>query len=103
MQKYVDRWHPANVTDDPYNPATQWVAGKFPGIAPRLRPVLQDNGNRWNVWYYSVLASAMLLISRLKSYGDRVTICRRIIYSKGIGLNSDLRIFVNGSNLLDVL
>ena len=27
MKKYMDRWHPANITDDPYNPATQWVAG----------------------------------------------------------------------------
>ena len=29
IAKYVDRWHPANITDDPYNPATQWVAGYY--------------------------------------------------------------------------
>ena len=32
IAKYVDRWHPANITDDPYNPATQWVAGYYPAL-----------------------------------------------------------------------
>lgn len=27
---YTDRWHTANLTDDPWNPATQWVSGLYP-------------------------------------------------------------------------
>ena len=27
---YQDRWHTANVDDDPWNPSTQWIAGYYP-------------------------------------------------------------------------
>ena len=30
IAKYVDRWHPVNITDDTYKPATQLVAGYYP-------------------------------------------------------------------------
>lgn len=29
LQQYTDRWHPVNATDDPYDPATQWVSGYY--------------------------------------------------------------------------
>lgn len=29
LTQYLDRWHPASVTDDPYNPATKWISGYY--------------------------------------------------------------------------
>ena len=31
-EKYLDRWHVANVGDDPYDPATKWVKGYWPAL-----------------------------------------------------------------------
>ena len=45
IAKYVDRWHPANITDDPYNPATQWVVviiRHYATISPILRIMVVD-------------------------------------------------------------
>ncbi len=46
MKKYLDRWHTANVTDDPYDPATQWVAGYFPALRSDFSDTT-DNGNTY--------------------------------------------------------
>lgn len=29
LQQYLDRWHPADPTADPYDPATQWISGYY--------------------------------------------------------------------------
>ena len=32
FEKFKDRWHTVNVTDDPFDPATQWVPGFYPAL-----------------------------------------------------------------------
>ena len=95
MKKYMDRWHTANVTDDPYNPATQWVSGKFPALR-RDFVGTQDNGNSWGVGaipFWNPNATYL----RLKSLELGYTLPKNLTRKVGI---SDLRVFVNGFNLL---
>lgn len=95
MKKYMDRWHTANVTDDPYSPATQWVSGKFPALR-RDFVGTQDNGNSWGVGaipFWNPNATYL----RLKSLELGYTLPKKLTRKAGI---SDLRIFVNGFNLL---
>lgn len=94
IAKYVDRWHPANITDDPYNPATQWVAGYYPALRHNFSNT-SDNGSRWNYGISVWLPQATYL--RLKSMEIGYNLPKS--FMKRIGLNS-ARIFVNGSNLL---
>ena len=93
MKKYMDRWHTANVTDDPYNPATQWVSGKFPALR-RDFVGTQDNGNSWGVGAIPFSNATYL---RLKSLELGYTLPKNLTRKVGI---SDLRVFVNGFNLL---
>ena len=94
IAKYVDRWHPANITDDPYNPATQWVAGYYPALRHNFSNT-SDNGSRWNYGISVWLPQATYL--RLKSMEIGYNLPKS--FMKRIGVNS-ARIFVNGSNLL---
>ena len=93
IAKYVDRWHPVNITDDPYNPATQWVAGYYPALRHNFSNT-SDNGSRWNYGISVWLPQATYL--RLKSMEIGYNLPKS--FMKRIGLNS-ARIFVNGSNL----
>ena len=95
MKKYMNRWHTANITDDPYNPATQWVSGKFPALR-RDFVGTQDNGNSWGVGaipFWNPNATYL----RLKSLELGYTLPKNLTRKVGI---SDLRVFVNGFNLL---
>lgn len=95
MKKYMDRWHTANITDDPYNPSTQWVSGKFPALRRDFTGT-QDNGNSWGVGaipFWNPNATYL----RLKSLELGYTLPKNLTRKVGI---SDLRVFVNGFNLL---
>jgi len=89
-EKYLDRWHTANVTDNPYDPATQWVSGFYPA----LRNYNYDNTTEAlviDVWR----PKATYL--RLKSLEIGYTISKA--FAKRFGMDS-VRIFANGNNLL---
>lgn len=95
MKKYMDRWHTANVTDDPYSPSTQWVSGKFPALRRDFTGT-QDNGNSWGVGaipFWNPNATYL----RLKSLELGYTLSKNLTRKVGI---SNLRVFVNGFNLL---
>lgn len=89
-EKFLDRWHTVNTTDDPYNPSTEWASGFFPA----LRNYNYNNTTEANVidiWR----PSATYL--RLKSLEIGYTLPKNVISKIGL---SNGRVFVNGNNLL---
>ena len=32
LARYLDRWHTVNDTDNPFDPATEWVPGKWEAL-----------------------------------------------------------------------
>jgi len=88
--KFRDRWHTTNPTDNPFDPATVWIAGKYPAG----RPYNYDNTTdalAVNVW------RPMANYLRLKNVELGYTIPRKELKKAGF---ENLRIFVNGTNLL---
>lgn len=88
--KFLDRWHTASVTDDPLDPATQWISGKYPAGRPYNYDNTQDNA-AISVWR----PHAAYL--RLKNIELGYTVPKNVL--NRIGINS-LRVYVNGTNLL---
>ena len=89
-EKYLDRWHTANVTDNPYDPATKWVSGFYPA----LRNYNYDNTTESlviDVWRPK--ATYLRLKSLEIGYSIPKTLANRY------GMES-VRVFVNGNNLL---
>ncbi len=89
-EKYLDRWHPATATDDPYNPATEWVGGFYPA----LRNYNYNNTQEAaiiDVWR----PNATYLRLKSVELGYKLP----AIFSSKIGMDNG-RIFVNGYNLL---
>ena len=87
-KKYLDRWHTANDYDDPYDPSTVWIPGRFPAL--RSNRTNTTDGNTVDVWR----PKATYL--RLKNVELGYTIPRRTC--RIIGIES-LRVFFNGNNL----
>ncbi len=89
-EKYLDRWHTVNTTDDPYNPATQWLGGYYPALR---------NYNYNNTQEAAVIdvwrPNATYL--RLKSIEIGYSIPETL--ASKIGMESG-RVFLNGYNLL---
>lgn len=89
-EKFLDRWHTANVTDDPYSPETEWVSGFYPA----LRNYNYNNTTEANVidiWR----PSATYL--RLKNVEIGYTLPKNVVSRLGL---SNGRVFINGYNLL---
>ena len=88
--KYLDRWHTVNVTDNPYDPATKWESGFYPA----LRNYNYDNTTESlviDVWRPK--ATYLRLKSLEIGYSIPKTLANRY------GMES-VRVFVNGNNLL---
>ena len=86
--KYMDRWHTTNITDDPWDPATVWIPGKWGAL------VTSGTGNTSNTVTSIWNLNANYL--RIKSVEIGYTIPKRFtrkIYSDKI------RVFVNCFNL----
>lgn len=96
LKKYMDRWHTVNVTDDPYDPATQWVPGFYPALRRDFSGTT-DNGNRWNNGISFWNPSATYL--RLKSMEIGYNLPKSLLKKIGIG---SARVFVNGFNLFTI-
>lgn len=89
-EKFLDRWHTANTTDNPYDPSTQWVSGFYPA----LRNYNYDNTTEAllvDVWR----PNATYL--RLKSVEIGYSIPKAL--ANRFGMESG-RVFINGYNLL---
>lgn len=84
MEQFMDRWHTADPKADPYDPATQWVPGRFAntGITP-------DANSSFNV------ADGKYV--RLKSIELGYTVPANIL--KKVSLKN-FRLFVNAYNLI---
>ena len=98
FEKFKDRWHTVNTTDDPFNPATQWVSGIYPALKTYGHAGTYDmgsNGGTGNTMIDIWNPDATYL--RLKSLEIGYTVPNTIL--KSIGL-SRARIFLNGFNLL---
>jgi TonB-linked SusC/RagA family outer membrane protein len=89
-EKFLDRWHTVNTTDNPYDPSTKWVSGFYPA----LRNYNYDNTTESlviDVWR----PNATYL--RLKSVEIGYTIPKSL--ASRFGMESG-RVFINGYNLL---
>ena len=87
-KKFLDRWHTASPTDDPYNPSTQWIEGYYPAL--RSNRDNTTDGNIINVW--RPLATYL----RMKNVELGYSIPRATLRKIGF---SNIRVFVNGTNL----
>jgi hypothetical protein len=74
LKQYLDRWHPVNVTDDPYDPATEWISGYY-GYTGHY-PNSNSSFNRVSTAYVRLksieLGYTIPKISRLKDLNLRV-------------------------------
>ncbi|MDO4194527.1 MAG: TonB-dependent receptor [Prevotellaceae bacterium] len=80
---YTDRWHTANIDDDPWNPATQWVEGLYP-----------VTGHSFSSYATGIKNTSYL---RLKSLEVGYSLPRT--WMKYAGIQS-VRVYVNAYNLL---
>lgn len=80
---YKDRWHTVNVTDDPWNPNTQWVEGLYPAT-----------GHSFDTGTTGIVNTSYI---RLKTLEVGYTLPKSWLYKAGI---KDLRVYVNAYNLL---
>ncbi len=92
LTKFMDRWHPTVDGADPYDPATQWIAGTYPALRSQWANTT-DNGSsyRINAWY----PNATYL--RLKSLELGYNIPKNLV--RQIGLEN-AKVYVSGFNLL---
>lgn len=91
LAEYMDRWHTANDTDNPYDPATTWVPGKWEALT------VNGNGNQTGTATDKWRMDATYL--RLKSLELGYNVPAR--YAKVIGLKS-AKVYVNGYNLFTI-
>ncbi|MEA5127580.1 MAG: SusC/RagA family TonB-linked outer membrane protein [Proteiniphilum sp.] len=90
-ERYYDRWHTVNNDDDPYDPATKWISGKYAPLRPWVNPrpgVTSD--------YRISLFRPMGTYLRLKNIELGYTIPRSTLKKLNI---SNVRLFVNATNL----
>jgi hypothetical protein len=88
-EKFLDRWHPANASEDPYNPSTKWVQGFFPA----LRNYNYDNTTEANVIDIWRPDATYLRIKSVEiGYSLPRSVAARMKITGG-------RVFVNGYNL----
>ncbi len=80
---YKDRWHTVNVTDDPWNPNTQWVSGLYPAT-----------GHSFNTGTTGIKNTSYI---RLKTLEVGYTLPKVWVAKAGI---RDVRFYVNAYNLL---
>lgn len=86
MAQFMDRWHPADPTADPYDPSTQWVSGHF-----AYTGTLPDENSTFNTENGAYL--------RLKSIELGYTLPENLIQRTGF---KNCRLYVNAYNLLTI-
>jgi len=91
LAEYMDRWHTTNDTDNPYDPATQWIPGKWEALT------VNGNGNQTGTTTDKWRMDATYL--RLKTLELAYNVPGK--YTKVIGLKS-ARVYVNGYNLFTI-
>ncbi|NLZ19122.1 MAG: TonB-dependent receptor [Bacteroidales bacterium] len=96
--KFQDRWHTANVTDDPFNPATNWVSGFYPALKTYGHAGTYDMGNNGGTGNTMIdIWNPDATYLRLKTLELGYTVPKTVLSHIGI---SSARIYLNGFNLL---
>lgn len=86
LEYFMDRWHPADPTADPYNPSTSWISGEYAYGAH-----LSDENSRFNFYNASYV--------RLKNIELGYTFPEKWLGKSGV---KHLRLYVNAYNLLTI-
>ena len=95
--KYSDRWHTANVGDDPFDPATKWVSGFYPALKTYSHTGTWDMGSNGTGITMIDIWNPDATYLRLKSLEIGYTVPKKVLQAINI---TSARIFVNGFNLL---
>lgn len=96
FEMYLDRYHVKEEGADPYDPATEWVAGYWPALMDA------SDANNWRPGMYDAPTDFTQINAsyfRLKSFELGYTVPRKVL-SK-VGLRS-ARVFVGGTNWLTI-
>lgn len=97
-KKFEDRWHTAGITDDPFDPATQWISGFFPALKTYGHAGTYDMGNNGGTGNTMIdIWNPDATYLRLKTLELGYTFPKALIGRVGI---SKARIYLNGFNLL---
>ena len=94
LTKYADRWHTAEASADPFDPASTWVEGKYPALHKSFTGTL-DNGQSYPIPFWHPNGAYV----RLKTLELGYTIPKAVL--KRINVSS-VRLFVNGTNLFTI-
>lgn len=86
LEYFMNRWHPTDLTVDPYDPSTTWVPGKYAYTGS-----LCDEYSEYNVHNSSYI--------RLKSLEIGYSLSQKIL--KGTGIKN-VRFYINGYNLFTI-
>ena len=98
FKKFEDRWHTANVTDDPFDPSTKWVSGFYPALKTYGHAGTYDMGNNGGTGNTMIdIWNPDATYLRLKSLEIGYTVPKTVLSKVGI---SNARIYLNGFNLL---
>ena len=82
---YLDRWHTKNLTDDPWNPNTEWVSGYYPAT-----------GHSFNIGTTGIQNTSYI---RLKTLELGYSLPKKWLGKVGV---KDLRVYANAYNLLTI-
>ena len=82
---YKDRWHTKYLTDDPWNPHTEWIEGYYPAT-----------GHSFNSWGSGIHNTSYI---RLKTLEIGYTLPTRWLKVVGV---KNLRVYANAYNLLTI-
>lgn len=94
---YTDSYHVAEYGADPWDPNTEWVAGKYPALVKVSDPI--DNSHNGTYTYnqpYNFLNAAFL---RLKNIEVGYNIAPQALKKAGI---QGIRVYFNGGNLFTI-
>ncbi len=94
FEMYTDRYHVATEGADPYDPATEWVAGYWPALMDA------SDANNWRPGMYDAPSDFTQINAtyfRLKSFEIGYTLPKTILRKAGI---RSTRFFVGGANWL---
>jgi len=86
LEYFMNRWHPTNLTADPYDPSTTWTSGKYAYTGS-----LSNEYSEYNVHNSSYI--------RLKSLEIGYSLSQEMLKRTGI---KNVRFYINGYNLFTI-
>lgn len=87
-EKFLDRWHTVDASNDPYDPKTEWIAGRYPA----LRSNTSNTTDQHLVGIWRPKATYL----RIKSVEVGYSLPNDLVKKAGL---AKVRVFFNGFNL----